>query len=219
MGPNESESQPSSFEIDLTPALRKRYANYPKKPGRYSASEMWAILNNYTSPEDFLNKPAPDFEGMMKMWMGIVNHEMVQELLIKDRCEVKREYYYYGPGDARNFSRVIPPYPQKAPPLKEQPLITIVAKADYLPEEEAVWEFKTSAEVIEKAKSWHEHQAKLYTTMFEKPIARVLQPVTKGDKLLLKEIGRVERDDVWFEKQVEKLLKFDAKVRALMTTP
>lgn len=175
--------------IDLTPDLTKRYKPYPRKIGRYSASEAWSIINGFTTPEKWLNPEPPDFKGMMNMWNGIQGHESVQGLLDKAKCEQKQVFEY---GE-----------------------IQLVGKADYLPNAQEVWEFKTSLEAMTSAKPWHIHQVKLYCTMFKRPVGLVLQPVTTKDKFLLRELGRVNRDDDWFQEQLDKLVAFHEQVKAL----
>jgi hypothetical protein len=92
-----------------------------------------------------------------------------------------------------------------------------VAKADYLPPDkpDEVWELKTSKSLLDKAKPWHEHQAKLYATIFEKDYGVVYQPFER-DGLFLKCLGRVKRDDEWFKGELEKLLEFHKKIEEIV---
>lgn len=189
-------------EIDLTPLLKKRFAPYPRTIGRFSVSDIWAICNKnrygepYKSPEEWLHQPEPDLEGMLRMYNGIIQHEQIQFMLDKERCEVKKEYPYKG--------------------------LMIVAKADYLPPiEEDVngWEFKTSDKVLEKSKTWHNWQAKIYCTLYERPAWSLLQPIISNGKLVLREVGTVKRDDEWVFKQFDKLLDFHEEILKLVDNP
>jgi hypothetical protein len=175
--------------IDLTPALVKKMKSYARILGRYNASEIHSILKGYVTPEEWITAKPREPRELMKMYKGIHGHQMVQDLLKKNLCENKKVATYKD--------------------------ISIVAKADYLPDEqyiEEVWEFKTSDELMEEAKKSHEHQAKMYCTMFERPRGVVLQPVEGDNSFLLRRLGVVERDDAWFQKQCEELYKFHLQV-------
>lgn len=189
MEPKKPKAKKEFSHIDLTPHLTKRFKPYPRKVGRYSPSEAWSIINGYTTPEQWLNAAPPDFEGMIRMWNGIQGHNAVQDLLDKAKCENKKEYSY---GE-----------------------IVVAGKADYLPNDDEVWEFKTSADVMTSAKPWHIHQAKMYCTMFERETGLVLQPLMLRDKFVLRELARVKRDDAWFEEQMAKIVAFHEQVKAL----
>jgi hypothetical protein len=65
------------------------------------------------------------------------------------------------------------------------------------------------------SKPWHDHQVKLYCTMFEKKNGLVYQPVKNDSGVYLKHIGTVERDDAWFQKELEKLYVFHQRVEHL----
>lgn len=181
-------------DLDLTPLLTKRFAPYPRTLGRYSVSDIWAILSRnwkgerYKSAHEWLHQSPPDLEGMLRMYNGIIQHEQVQGMLAKEKCEVKKVLPY------KNLS--------------------IVAKADYLPDDPEGWEFKTSAEPLDKSKKWHDWQGRFYCTMFDRPVWAILQPVIKDSKLMLREIGRVERDDEWVYERLEELLEFHEEVLA-----
>jgi len=125
------------------------------------------------------------------MYNGIIGHEQVQFMLDKERCEVKCEYPYRG--------------------------ITIVGKADYIPDSDVDpngWEFKTGPVALEKSKRWHDWQAKFYCTMFARDKWSILQPVVKNERLMLREIGVVKRDDKWVLEQFEKVVEFHQEVLA-----
>ena len=125
------------------------------------------------------------------MWNGIGMHNQIEDLMGKENSEQKKEYTYKG--------------------------MTLVAKVDFLPpkKKDEVWEFKTSDKIMENSKPWHEYQVKLYTSMFGMPIGKVFQPVQSESGIFLKHIGTVERDDKWFEKEMEKLYEFHLKVEKL----
>jgi len=113
------------------------------------------------------------------MTSGIWLHKQVQELLAgKDYREEKRVIDYKG--------------------------ISLVAKADFMPPSapDEVWEFKTSEKLMEKSKPWADHQVKMYTSIFEKPIGKIFQPVKTDKRIYLKCIGEVTRDDAWYKEQL-----------------
>lgn len=178
-------------DINLTPVLRSKMGmNRPRIRGRYNASELWAIANGYLTPEQYFSPKPRTVNDFMKMWSGIIVHEQVQKLLGQDK-EKKVEYKRDG--------------------------VTLVAKADYLPGDiqDEVWEIKTSETEIDKAKPWFKYQTRLYCTMFNKKRGVIYQPVFSRDGLFLRDIGTVERDDDWFEKQIQVLLKFNEEVEKI----
>jgi hypothetical protein len=174
-------------DIDLTPILFKKYGSKKRKFARYNASELYSLIHGgWVKPEEYMSEEFNDFASIMRMWSGIGGHEQIQNLFDNENCEIKKEFEFDG--------------------------FTLVGKCDMLKEDE-VWEFKTSEKEMTKAKPWAAHQAKLYCTMFERPRARVLQPLLKGNKVILKELAVVERDDEWFKGEIEKLRLYDQKVK------
>ena len=178
-------------DIDLTKRLRQKMGSRPRTRGRYNSSELYAILNGWTTPEQWLNAPEKTVEEILRMWSGIGVHGQLEDLMGKEYSEKKREFHYKD--------------------------ITLVGKADFLPphKKNEVWEFKTSDTAMNKAKPWAEHQAKLYATMFEKKYGLIYQPVQNKDGLFLKHLGTVDRDDKWVEAELEKLYEFHLKVEKL----
>lgn len=170
------------MSIDLTPVLLKKFSGYPKKVGRYSVSDMWAILNGYLSVREYLLPKKVDSVQAFRMWQGVTKHNQVQEFLkeIGWECEVKREREIKG--------------------------FEIVGKVDAINAGE-ILEIKTSEELMAKAKRWHLFQAKIYCSLFERPVAYIMQPVVNS-KVELKEIGCVKRDEEWFQEQMGLLEQF-----------
>ena len=173
-------------DIDLTPKLIEKFGKKYNKIGRYSVSGIYAIFARWTKPEDYFKEGYNDFIGIKRMWAGVINHDFIESLLEKDKCEQKVVYQYRD--------------------------IEIVGKSDYLPNEDEVWDFKTSDSVMDKAKPWAEHQIKMYCTMFNRKVGRLYQPVLQGEQYILKHLGSVERDDAWFNEQCAKLYKFHEKL-------
>src|SRR3990167_34589 len=167
--------------IDLTPALLKRHYHDPPKFGRYNASELWGIVNGYADPKTWLLGHPVKPQDALRMWSGRWKHEQVQELLVGWIREEKRESEYRD--------------------------IVLVGKVDAM-NETTILEIKTSDAVMTEAKKWAEYQAKIYCSMFERPKAYVVQPVIKGTKIILKELGHVNRNDKWFQNQLSKLYEF-----------
>lgn len=183
-------------DIDLTQKLTNSMAARPRTRGRYSASEVFFILSGKTTPEEWLHPSRRKLPEMFKMWDGSMIHGAVQELLRRGYEEEKREYSDFG--------------------------ITLVGKADYLPDardgvpnENEVWELKTSDKAMTIAKPWQIHQTKLYCSMFGKEKGKIFQPIRTDSTLGLKLIGEVGRDDVWFMEQINKLYDFHMKVEEL----
>lgn len=206
--------------VDLTDKLLADARGYPKKLGRYSCSQLFKMLEAGKLPwglpaAKFFEIEEATLDGALRMINGTQNHELVQKYLPKERNELKFEYYYYGDGDPRNFSRVVPDYPAKAPPLAEQPIFTLVGKVDHLPDD-SVWEIKSSDTIFSTSKDYHDHQAKLYCTICDRPKAYILQPLVEGNRFILKEIGQVERDDEWFAGEMRRLNNYHERVKLLM---
>jgi hypothetical protein len=178
-------------DIDLTPILMSKMKSYPRKRGRYNSSELYFINSGATTPEQWLNPSEKKPEEVMKMWNGIGVHNQLEDLLGRRFSERKKEVIYRG--------------------------IVLVGKVDYeplqLPNE--IWEFKSSSRKMSEPKEWHKHQTKLYLTMFGKDIGRVFQPVKNKEGIYLKHLGMVERDDKWFEAEMEKLYQFHLEVEKL----
>jgi len=179
------------MDIDLTQRLKNKMASRPRVRGRYNSSEMYGIIIGWTTPEQWFNAPEKPIKDILNMWSGIGMHNQLENLMGAEFSEKKVEFPYKG--------------------------IILVAKADYLPQHkpEEVWEFKTSDHTLEKAKPWHEYQAKLYTSMFNKQRGMIYQPVQAENGIFLKHIGTVERDDKWFEEELQKLYIFHEKVEKL----
>jgi hypothetical protein len=180
------------MNIDLTPKLKAQMGPKPRTRGRYHSSEIYGIMNGWTTPEQWMKASEKTVKEIIMMWNGIGLHNQLEELMGKEHSEQKKEYQYKS--------------------------ITLVAKADFLPPGEKahqVWEFKTSDKTMEKMKPWHEYQVKLYTTVFERQQGLIYQPVIGENGLYLKHLGTVERDDKWFTDQLDKLLEFHIKVEKL----
>jgi len=165
--------------------------SYPRKRGRYNASELYGIVNKYLSPQDWISPPEKDIVSMLRMWSGILVHDHIQRLLPPNTNEVKKEHYHNG--------------------------IVLVAKADNVPTppSDEVWEFKSSATAMDSSKPSHDYQVRLYCSIFERQKGLVFQPVQSSKGLFLKRIGTIERDDKWFEQELEKLYIFHKKVEIL----
>lgn len=182
-------------DINLTSKLKQKMAGRSRVRGRYNSSELYAINYGFKSgkltPEQWLHAPERTVKEMLTMFNGIGGHNQIQSLLDPKYCENKVEFVYKD--------------------------IVLVAKADYMPPDklDEVWELKTSEKLMTKMKPWQEHQVKLYTTMFNRPVGVVYQPVSNDEGIYLKDLGRVERDDAWFGKELEQLYAFHLEVENL----
>lgn len=143
------------------------------------------------TPESWLHPKDKKMKDILNMWGGIGMHNQLEDLLGKEHSEEKKEIVYKG--------------------------LTLVAKVDYLPPDkpDEVWEFKTSGKSMTTSKPWHDHQVKLYCSMFEKEHGLVYQPLQDDQGIYLKHLGTVDRDDVWFESELEQLYVFHQKVDRL----
>ncbi len=185
--------------IDLTPKVLEASRGYPKKFGRYSCSMLYNMLEASKipwgiPPAKYFDIEDIDFSSAMRMIKGIQTHELVQKYLPKERNEIKFEYDYIVDGEKK---------------------FTVVGKVDHLPDD-SVWEFKTSENIFAKSKDYHDHQAKLYCTICNRPEAFIFQPLETDNSLILKEIGHVLRDDAWFESEMKRLLNYHERLALLM---
>lgn len=173
--------------IDLTKELLEELGEHKNKIGRYSCSQIWGMLNGYLKPEDYLKPEKKPLKEVLKMWSGTMKHEMVSKLLTRKGYEVEQK---------------------KEMEMPENGFV-IVGKCDAINPDEVV-EIKTSDKLLE-SKRWYEFQLKLYLTMFDRPKGKIFQPVF-NDKLYLKELAVVERDDNWFNSQMLKLKDYHNKL-------
>ena len=176
------------MDIDLTQKLRQKMNSKSRVRGRYNSSELYFINAGLTTPQQWLRPVDKEMKEVLTMWAGIGMHNQLEDLFGKDNCEAKKEVVYKN--------------------------IVLVGKADYLPpdKQDEVWEFKTSEKAMKDSKAWHDHQVKLYCTMFNKKYGKIYQPVQNKDGVYLKHLKTVDRDDKWFEQELEKLYQFHLKV-------
>ncbi len=209
--------------VDLTPKLLEGAKGYPKKLGRYSASALYKMLESANlpwglKPQNYFDIEEATFEGAMRMINGVQAHELVQRYLDPSKNEIKYEYYYYGDKDPRNFARTVPKYPLKAPALEgdlADYLFVVVGQVDHLPDD-AVWEFKSSDKKFTSSKDYHDHQAKLYCTICDRPEAVIFQPLVTDNSFILNEIGRVQRDDEWFASEMRRLHNYHQRLELII---
>ena len=179
------------MDIDLTQKLRQKMSSRPRVRGRYNSSELYFINNGSTTPEQWLKRPEKSIKEILMMWNGIGMHNQIQDIMGKEYSESKKEFVYKD--------------------------IVLVGQVDFLPPDklDEVWEIKTSEKTMEKAKPWHSVQTKLYCTMFNKGIGKIYQPVRNEEGIYLKHLGTVERNDQWFEGEIEKLYQFHERLEKL----
>jgi len=177
--------------FDLTEPLLRLYQGRPHRVGRYNVGDVWAIEKGYMTVEKFLNGQENDFYSCFRMWEGRAKHQQVQELLTDYEHETKKEYSH------NNW--------------------VLVGKSDALKDDHGL-EIKTGDKIKTEAKEWHEYQARIYCTLFERPIWYIVQPIVKGESIILKTIGEVQRDDDWFNKRLEVIDKFHEKLKNTQTS-
>lgn len=178
-------------DINLTRMFHQKMTNRSRVRGRYNSSELYFINKGQLTPEQWMHARPRSTKELLAMWNGTGMHAQLESIVGKDQSEIKKEIFYNG--------------------------ITLVGKADFLPnaKPDEVWEFKTSEKKMTKSKPWHDHQVKLYCSMFSRANGIVYQPLSDDNGLYLKHIGTVERDDVWFEEELRKLYEFHLKVEQL----
>lgn len=175
--------------IDLTSKLKgeKRV----RKLNRFSCSEMYYLLQGWTTLDDYVNGKEKTVQDYYTMAMGTAKHQMIQEWLKDEyQVEVKKELTFgeieiVGVADLLHLE-----------PLKDVPTLQ---KPDY------GIEIKTSTRLKEKSSGAHDFQAKMYCSIFDVPYFIIMQPVLKDGKCILKEIGRVKKSDIFFNNQIKKL--------------
>ena len=167
--------------IDLSESLCKQYQSRPRKISRYYVSDVWAIEKKYLTVEKFLSPQKDSWLDCYRKWSGKWKHQQVQELLTDYEHETKKEYHHND--------------------------WVLVGKSDALKDDHGL-EIKTGDTIKDKAKQWHEYQARIYCTLFERPIWYIVQPIVKGESIILKTIGEVKRNDKWFQKRLEVIDSF-----------
>ena len=167
-------------------------------PGRYPLSQLWGIKEGYMTPGEYVEGEDYDFTSAYNIWNGVAKHSMLEDLFGKYDYNVEEKKVKEIEVNGSKFE--------------------IVGKADIqdLVDDESVEDFKTSVNLIE-GKPWSNYQVKIYCTVFEKPKGYILQPRIKKVKgkvvdAWLEVLSEVERDDDWFNKQMEELEKFHCKV-------
>jgi hypothetical protein len=167
------------FNRDLTDQILQD-SKHKNVVGRYSVSKIWGILNGYLTPEQYIKGEEHTLEDILRMNDGTMKHNFIEKYAVGE-TEVKKEY------DCGDF--------------------VIVGKADELTDE-AVIEYKTSAKLYDKPKSWHTLQVKFYLTIFERDLGIIYQPKIIKGRFILDTLGICERDDKWVAEQINKLRQF-----------
>jgi CRISPR/Cas system-associated exonuclease Cas4 (RecB family) len=163
-------------EINLTDYLRGEKRE--RKLNRFSVSELYYLLAGWTTVEEYLKGKEFTIKNLWEMKLGELKHQWIQDFLKKDyECEIKKVY--------------------KVDDLE------IVGKADLIAKDHGI-EIKTG-KARDKASRSQEFQARMYCTIFEKPVFYIMQPYHNHEKAYLKTIGVVHRNDKWFETQINKI--------------
>lgn len=197
----------SPSRIELKNELITEFSNGNKKRevGRYSVSQIYAILEGWISPEQYIEGETMDFPQMFNCWYGAGKHKQIEPLLKAKgyETEIKKEY------DLGDFK--------------------IVGICDFM-KDDMVGDLKTSLEPIGEAKKWSLFQVKIYCSVFEKATGIIYEPMlvkeqvynrmgypkTQVKDFYLKEIGKVERNDTWFKNKMGELREFHNKMLLLV---
>ena len=168
--------------IDLTPYFIESFKK-KRVIGRYSVSDLWAIIHGYLTPENYLEEESFKVIDIVRMINGTVKHKILEEFLIKDgwQIEVKKEFPYED--------------------------IVFVGKVDAINDKE-ILEIKTSDKIIPVGKDWQKLQLKVYLTMFERESGYLVQPVYTSEKIYLKKIDEIKRDDEYVFNVFKKVKEF-----------
>ena len=179
------------MRLDITEDFIAANSHSERKIDRFSVSDVWAILNGYLKPENYFKTEKLPLDKVLMMWNGTIKHYGLNYTLkrLGYEPEVKTEYH----PDGNKVGWVL------------------VGKADGVGKNE-ILELKTSDEVMDRAKIWHETQVKLYCSLFNKPGGVIYQPIIAEHKVYFKELGRVKQDKKWFEKVLEELNIFHQKL-------
>jgi hypothetical protein len=169
------------MDIDLTKYVigDKR----ERKLNRFSCSELYYLLNGYTNIKDYVSGKDLTPQEAWRMKLGTLKHQYLEEYLksLGYQTEVKKEFKY---GD-----------------------IELVGIADALNLDYGI-EIKTSDKVKTQSSRSHEYQARLYCSLFDVPVFHIMQPIIDGNKAVLKEIGKVKKNDKWWQEQLERINEF-----------
>ena len=174
--------------MDITELLLKRFAPQKQEIGKFNASSIYGITHRYTNIEEYLNGKQFSFIEAFRCWNGTAKHNQIQELfegLEEYEIEKRAEYKY------KDF--------------------VVVGKADLLTKDQII-EIKTSQDLMSEAKPWALYQCKIYCSLFDRTKGIIVQPIIKGSSIELKELGVVEKDDKFFQKELVKLENFHKQV-------
>lgn len=175
------------MDKDLTQKLRTRMNSSSRIRGRYNVSDLSYINNGLMTPEEWLKPKQKDVEELVINLSIAGTYNQIKDLLKGDFFEEKAESVYEG--------------------------ITLVGRCDLL---NASWNEVWGIKVDTKHTIMHEtYKLKIYCSMFQKDVGLLYQPVSDKDGFYLKNISKVERDDVWFGKEMEKLQTFNKEVEKL----
>lgn len=168
--------------IDLTPYFIESFKR-KRVIGRYSVTDLWAIIHGYLTPENYLKEESFKIIDIVRMINGTVKHKILEEFLIKDgwQIEIKKEFPYED--------------------------IVFVGKVDAINDKE-ILEIKTSDKIIPVGKDWQKLQLKVYLTMFERESGCLVQPVYTNEKIYLKKIDEIKRDDEYVFNVFKKVKEF-----------
>jgi len=214
METNENEKR---VVIDLTEKFMATQAGWPSKLGRYSCSKIHSMLEGSKLPwgcpvNKYFTIEEPNFTSAMRMSKGTRAHEFVQKFLDPSKCERKYIYNYYGHKDPRNGTTPA----QDENGVIVAPIFVVVAKVDYIPDD-SVWEIKSSDDVFSKPKDYHTYQAKLYTSICDRPLAMIFQPLETEERFFLAQVGEsIPRDDEWFDGEMQKLHAYHQRLELLV---
>ena len=168
--------------IDLTPYFIESFKR-KRVVGKYSVTDLWAIIHGYLTPENYLKEESFKIIDIVRMINGTVKHKILEEFLIKDgwQIEIKKEFPYED--------------------------IVFVGKVDAINDKE-ILEIKTSDKIIPVGKDWQKLQLKVYLTMFERESGCLVQPVYTNEKIYLKKIDEIKRDDEYVFNVFKKVKEF-----------
>jgi len=192
--------------IDLKPAIMEEIEENQRdrEVGRYRVSEIYALLNNWTPPKEYLLREKIDFINAYQMWRGTGKHKDIEGLMKRLGYEVE------------------------VPIEKKVGEMTISGRCDFT-SKDFIGDLKTGLELIGASKKWQDFQVKMYCSLFEKQYGYIVEAIEKTDYIpnkanrltikvvdcYLKVIGVVEKDDKWFDEQMVLLEKYHNKLKVV----
>lgn len=174
------------MDKDLTQKLRIRMNSSSRIRGRYNASDLYYITNGLMTPEEWMKPKQKDIGELVINFSVLGMFDKIIDLLKGDFKEEKAESEYEG--------------------------VTLVGRCALLSTSKSeAWVLDYNEEVQPEK----EYLLKLYCSMFSRDVGLLYQPVSDKNGFYLKNLLKVDRNDLWFGEQIQKLFAFHKEVEKL----